>query len=131
MLVVGCCATFAMAMSDQPWVFIAGAIVASLTVGGIPGLMFLSLVRLHSRAPGVIGGIGLSAGSFGGIAGPVSFGLVAENLSIRSAWLLCSAWALTAAVLMHAAARKVVPAKTAELRSSSSRTARPTDANLH
>ncbi len=112
MLVIGSFAAFAIAVGDDPFIFVIAAVVASFTVGGIPGLIFLSLVRLHSRAPGVIAGIGLSAGSFGGIAGPISFGLVAENFSIRAAWLFCSVWALIAASLMHLAARRVVLSKT-------------------
>lgn len=106
MLAVGALATLTMGVGEQSWIFAVATIVASLTILGVPGLVYLSLVRLHSHAPGTIGGIGLSAGSFGGIVGPVSFGFVAENVSVRSAWILCSGWAFVGAVLLFGAGRK-------------------------
>lgn len=131
MLLIGGGCTVLIAVGDRPWALVIGAMLISITLWGMNGLFFLSLGRLHSSAPGTIAGIGLSAGSFGGIVGPVSFGAIAENVSVAAAWMVCASWAIVAGIAMRLSIRYIPPsdAAPARFRSWAMRSAFSTDSS--
>ena len=65
------------------------------------------MVRVNPNAPGAATGITQTGTYFGAVVGPVLFGLVAERLSFRAAWLGAGAMASLAAVTILGARRRV------------------------
>lgn len=74
---------------------------------GWTGLMFLSLVRANPLSPGAAAGIGLTGLGLGNAVGPLLFGLVAQGVSFKAAWVLASLLAAAAALLIRVARRRV------------------------
>jgi MFS family permease len=67
------------------------------------GLYFLSLVKIYPERPGTVVGIATAGLGMGNAAGPLLFGVMASQFSIRAAWLGAAVAAGLAAVLMAVA----------------------------
>lgn len=105
MLLLGAAGYLGLAFSDVTVVLWAGTILAFAAGWGWPGLMVLSVVRLHRGIPGAATGVTQSGAAAGGVAGPLIFGFVASQVSFQAAWLAAGTQALIAAGLMFLALR--------------------------
>lgn len=108
MLVVGA-ATIALGGSGNNLLLIVGTIGAFTGGWGWTGLYFLSLVKSSPSNPGAVAGIGAAGLGVGNAAGPILFGLTAQSISFRAAWLAAGAVAGLASLLMLAARRQMTP----------------------
>lgn len=66
---------------------------------GWNGLLTFAVVRLHPGAQARASGILVVGGASGGVAGPLGFGAVQDQLGLTAAWLLAAAQLGTAALL--------------------------------
>ncbi|HLG01037.1 MAG TPA: MFS transporter [Acidimicrobiia bacterium] len=72
---------------------------------GWPGLFNWAVVARHPEAPAAATGITQTGVYFGAVTGPVVFGLLAEGVSYRAAWLVALGCSLAAAAAVLAAGR--------------------------
>lgn len=72
---------------------------------GFNGLFWYSVIRLNASAPGRATGSVMPGGMAGGVAAPLLFAWVVESSGYSQAWLVATAWGLTAAALVFAARR--------------------------
>src|SRR5690606_16811884 len=96
---------FLMLASQQPALMVAGVVIAFGAGWGFHGLFWLAVVRNSPHAPGAPPGSRLPAGLYGGTVGPIGFGLLAESVSYRAAWLGCTVAAVLAALAILAGRR--------------------------
>lgn len=90
---------------------VVGTIGAFTGGWGWTGLYFLSLIKASPSNPGAVSGIGTSGLGVGNAVGPLLFGITAESMSFRAAWLGAGVVAIVAAVVMlMARARMDLPA---------------------
>ena len=108
MLAVGGVA-IALGGSGNNLLLVLGTIGAFAGGWGWTGLYFLSLVKSSPSSPGAVAGIGTAGLGVGNAAGPILFGLTAQTVSFRAAWLLAGAIAGLASLLMLAARRLMTP----------------------
>jgi MFS family permease len=106
MLVGGAVVCCLLATETVPAFVLAGPL-AFATGWAWPGLFNLAVVRVNPNAPGAATGITQTGTYFGAVVGPVLFGVVAERLSFRAAWLGAAAMALLAAMTILGARRRV------------------------
>ncbi len=108
MLAVGAVA-IALGGSGNGLLLVLGTIGAFAGGWGWTGLYFLSLVKSSPSNPGAVAGIGTAGLGVGNAAGPVLFGLTAQTISFRAAWVAAGAIAGLASILMLAAKRQMTP----------------------
>lgn len=108
MLAVGAVA-IALGGSGNGLLLVLGTIGAFAGGWGWTGLYFLSLVKSSPSNPGAVAGIGTAGLGVGNAAGPVLFGLTAQTISFRAAWVAAGAVAGLASILMLAARRQMTP----------------------
>ena len=106
MLAVGA-VTIALGGSGNNLLLVLGTIGAFAGGWGWTGLYFLSLVKSSPSSPGAVAGIGTAGLGVGNAAGPILFGLTAQTVSFRAAWLVAGAIAGLASLLMLAARRQM------------------------
>lgn len=99
--------TIALGGSGNNVLLVVGTIGAFAGGWGWTGLYFLSLVKSSPSNPGAVAGIGTAGLGVGNAAGPVLFGLTAQSISFRAAWLAAGAVAGLASILMVAAKRQM------------------------
>jgi MFS family permease len=87
---------------------VAGGVLGFCLGWGWPGLFNLAVVRANPGAPGAATGITQTGTYFGGVAGPLLFGVVADGLSYRAAWLAAGGCSLAAAAMVAAGRRRLV-----------------------
>ena len=93
--------------TETTWAFVVAGPFAFATGWAWPGLFNLAVVRVNPNAPGAATGITQTGTYLGAVVGPVLFGLVAEHVSFRAAWLGAAAMALLAALTIVGARRRV------------------------
>ena len=93
--------------TETAWAFVGAGPLAFATGWAWPGLFNLAVVRVNPNAPGAATGITQTGTYVGAVVGPVLFGVVAEHLSFRAAWLGAAAMALLAAMTIVGARRRV------------------------
>lgn len=108
MLAVGGVA-IALGGSGNNLLLVLGTIGAFTGGWGWTGLYFLSLVKSSPSNPGAVAGIGTAGLGVGNAAGPVLFGLTAQTVSFRAAWLVAGLIAGLASLVMLAARRQMTP----------------------
>lgn len=86
---------------------VIGTIGAFAGAWGWTGLYFLSLVKASPTNPGAVAGIGVAGLGSGNAAGPILFGLAAQTLSFRAAWIGAGMLAGLGALLMVWARKKL------------------------
>jgi predicted MFS family arabinose efflux permease len=94
--------------TGQPTAMMVGIALALSAAWGQPGVFWFSVVRFYSDQPGRVTGLITPANNVGSIIGPFVFGLLAAGLGYGSAWLFCSALAISAAVAMLVGNRRMV-----------------------
>jgi len=104
MLAVGA-AGFALLAADRVPVFIAGALLASAAGWGWPGLLQFAIVDNDRGIAALATGITQTGVYTGGVAGPLVFGTLAEQVSYAAAWLTAGASALAAATMVIVGSR--------------------------
>jgi MFS family permease len=108
MVTVGAAGFAALAASmrtESRWLFAAG-IVLALGIGwGWNGLFNFAVVSSYRDAPARATGITQVGGRLGGVLGPFTIGLVAQQVSYSAAWLVAGAVTLAAAASMLAGRR--------------------------
>ena len=91
---------------------VVGTIGAFTGGWGWTGLYFLSLVKASPSNPGAVSGIGTAGLGVGNAIGPLLFGVTAESMSFRAAWLGAGVVAVLAAgVMLVARTRMVIPSQ--------------------
>ncbi len=88
---------------------VVGTIGAFTGGWGWTSIYFLSLVRADPSNPGAVSGIGTAGLGVGNAMGPLLFGLTAQSLSFRAAWLGAGVLAGMAAILMGSARSRMQP----------------------
>lgn len=83
----------------------AGALIAFLGAWGWPGVMYYTVVRNASTAPGTATGVVVAGVFMGGIAGAPLLAAIAERWSYGTAWSVASSMTLVATVLVATARR--------------------------
>jgi predicted MFS family arabinose efflux permease len=87
---------------------VLGAMLAFGGGWGWAGLLNFAVVRRNRDGAATAAGVVLAGASFGGGSGPLVFGLVAEHWSYEAGWWLCSALAVTAALVVLAARMRLL-----------------------
>ena len=95
MLTTGAFAFVLLASESKP-LMVLGTIAGFGMAWGWSGLFFFSVVRLNPQAAGRATGVVQTGAFFGGVAGPLLFGLAVELWGYRPGWLLAGAWAVVA-----------------------------------
>lgn len=108
MLAVGAVA-IALGGTGNNALLIVGTIGAFTGGWGWTSIYFLSLLRANPSNPGAVSGIGTAGLGVGNAAGPILFGLTAQSLSFRAAWLGAGVLAAVAAMLMGTARSRMQP----------------------
>lgn len=106
MLAIGALA-IALGGSGNDLLLVVGTIGAFTGGWGWTGLYFLSLVKTSPANPGAVAGIGTAGLGVGNAAGPFLFGLTAQSMSFRAAWLGAGVIAGLAALIMLFARRQL------------------------
>lgn len=106
LLAAGAPGFFLLAVGSGP-ALVLGAMLAFGGGWGWAGLLNFAVVRRNRAGAATAAGVVLAGASFGGGSGPLIFGLVAEHWSYEAGWWLCSTLALTAAVVVLAARRRL------------------------
>jgi MFS family permease len=101
MLAAGAVA-YALLATMRLGVFIVAAPLAFATGWAWPGLFNLAVVRANPSSPAAATGLTQTGTYLGAVSGPLLFGLVAEAVSYRAAWLLAGGFAVLAALAMIA-----------------------------
>ncbi|MGF1617143.1 MAG: MFS transporter [Acidimicrobiia bacterium] len=105
MLAVGA-VTIALGGTGSTAFLVVGTIGAFTGGWAWTGIFFLSLIKSSPSTPGAVAGIGTFSLGVGNASGPLLFGLIAENASFATAWLVAGVAAGIGAVLMAAAHRQ-------------------------
>lgn len=105
MLAVGA-VTIALGGTGSSAFLVVGTIGAFTGGWAWTGIFFLSLIKASPAAPGAVAGIGTFSLGVGNAAGPVLFGLIAQNASFAAAWLVAGLAAGAGAIFMAAANRE-------------------------
>ena len=103
--------TMALGGTGNNALLVIGTIGAFTGGWGWTSIYFLSLVRADPSNPGAVSGIGTAGLGVGNAVGPLLFGLTAQSLSFRAAWLGAGVLAGMAAMLMGAARSRMQPAE--------------------
>lgn len=82
----------------RPSAYLFGTVLAYAATWGVNGVLFMAIVRHRPDRPAAVSGQVIAVGSIGGFAGPPLYGVVAERLGYRSAWLMAAAWVAIAAI---------------------------------
>lgn len=101
--------TIALGGTGNNALLVVGTIGAFTGGWGWTGLYFLSLVKASPSNPGAVSGIGTSGLGVGNAVGPLLFGITAESMSFRAAWLGAGVVAIVAAVVMLMARTRMEP----------------------
>ncbi len=104
-MLVGGSVTMALASIGPTPLLVIGAIGAFAGGWGWTGLLFLSLVRAGPSSPGALAGIGASGLGVGNALGPLAFGVLAQTISFRAAWMVAAVAASGGAILIRLARR--------------------------
>jgi len=96
--------------SASPWATVVGALLAFSGGWGWPALFNLGTVERFPRRPGAASGIMQMGVFIGAVLGPALFGLLAEHVSYRSAWLSSGLWGICAVMAMIVARRALAVA---------------------
>lgn len=100
MIVVGALGLMMLATSSDRWLLWLAALATFVTVGAWNGVFELAVVELHPNAPAAATGVTATGMRAGGLLGPVVFGLVATQTSIRVAWMAIAAGCLVGAIVL-------------------------------
>lgn len=100
MLVVGAGAVAAFPAATTASTLLAVTLVAYAVGWGWPGLFNFTIVRRNPQAPAAATGVTQVGVYVGGVAGPLTFGVLAERAGYPTAWWTAAAWLLVAAALM-------------------------------
>lgn len=100
MLVVGALAVAAFPAATTASTLLAVTLVAYAVGWGWPGLFNFTIVRRNPQAPAAATGVTQVGVYVGGVAGPLTFGVVAERAGYPTAWWTAAGWLLVAAALM-------------------------------
>jgi MFS family permease len=92
--------TIALGGTGNDALLVVGTIGAFTGGWGWTGLYFLSLVKASPSNPGAVSGIGTSGLGVGNAVGPLLFGITAESISFRAAWLGAGIVAIAGALVM-------------------------------
>ena len=107
LMLIGGAVVYCLLATETTWAFVGAGPLAFATGWAWPGLFNLAVVRVNPNAPGAATGITQTGTYLGAVVGPVLFGLVAEHLSFRAAWLGAAGMALLAAMTIAGARRRV------------------------
>lgn len=99
--------TIAFGGTGNNLLLVVGTVGAFSGGWGWTGLFFLSLVKTNPSSPGATAGLGTAGLGVGNAAGPILFGVAAQSLSFRAAWLGAGLVAGVAALLMLLARRRL------------------------
>lgn len=99
--------------SDSTGVLVPATALAFGAGWAWPGLFNFAVVRANPSGPAAATGITQVGTYLGAVAGPVVFGLVVDATSYDVAWTMTATWAVTAAVVMRLADRRMVAAPVA------------------
>lgn len=105
MLAVGA-VTMALGGTGVSWLLVVGTVGAFTGGWAWTGIYFLSLVKTFPDRPGAVAGIGTLGLGIGNAAGPLIFGVVAQNASFGAAWLVAGILAAVASAAMALARRQ-------------------------
>lgn len=94
---VGC---VLLVLFDTPVMFLIGIAIAMLGSWGWPGLVYLTVVRIHPEAPAQASGSLLSGNLTGSVIGPLVTGFLAGSGDYTSAWVFCAILSLVGTVAM-------------------------------
>lgn len=103
MLVIGVAGYGALAAGSATgwhWLFMVGAVVAFGAGWGWNGLFNFAVVRTHRDAPARATSITQVGGRLAGVAGPITFGLVATHASYAAAWSMDGSAAMVGAAVI-------------------------------
>lgn len=78
------------------WIFTAGAVLALGTAWGCNGLFAFAVVDSHRHAPARATGLTAVGVRLGGVAGPLTVGLIVTRFSFSTAWCVAGVAALLA-----------------------------------
>ena len=107
LMLCGGAVIYCLLATETTWAFFVAGPLAFATGWAWPGLFNLAVVRVNPNAPGAATGITQTGTYLGAVVGPVLFGVVAEHVSFRAAWLGAAAMALLAALTIVGARRRV------------------------
>ena len=107
LMLAGGAVVYCLLATETAWAFVGAGPLAFATGWAWPGLFNLAVVRVNPNAPGAATGITQTGTYLGAVVGPVLFGVVAEHLSFRAAWLGAAGMALLAAMTIVGARRRV------------------------
>ncbi|QBI20482.1 MFS transporter [Egibacter rhizosphaerae] len=83
-----------------PAAVLVGAALAFPFAWGFNGVFWLAIVRLNQATPASATGLLMPGGMLGGVAGPLTFGLLVDTFSYQAAWLTAGGWGLLAGLCM-------------------------------
>jgi MFS family permease len=106
MLTVGAFGYAALAFSGHPVTLVLMTILVFVTGWGWVGLVHLVTIELAPAAPGRASGIVNVGVGLGGVAGPATFGMIAERFGYRPAWIVGALALIAAAALIRAGGRR-------------------------
>jgi MFS family permease len=116
-LLLGSLGLIGLAATDgHPTLLVPTTLLAFTAAWGWPGLFNFTIARFNPSAPAAATAITQTGVFVGGVIGPASFGVIAENVSFRAAWLAaagaCAAAAVTVLLSrrLFAAGRKALEA---------------------
>lgn len=112
MLAVGSLGFLLLATGEIP-LFILGTLVVFSAGWGWPGVFHFAVVENYPAAPGAATGITQTGVHLGGVAGPLVFGLLAEELSYGTAWLAAGGFVVLAAMMIAIGRRMIQRARVA------------------
>jgi MFS family permease len=92
-------------IAGQPLVIVLAALIVGAFGWAWPGALNLAVVQLSPGAPAWAVGVMLSGLFAGAVAGPLAVGLLAHNGHFGLGWVVCSVFALLAAVTVLAVRR--------------------------
>jgi MFS family permease len=107
LMLAGGAAVYCLLATETTWAFVGAGPLAFATGWAWPGLFNLAVVRVNPNAPAAATGITQTGTYFGAVVGPVLFGVVAQHLSFRAAWLGAAAMASLSAMTIVGARRRV------------------------
>jgi MFS family permease len=106
MLVVGCLG-FALLASGSARLGSIGIVIALTGAWGFNGVFWFALVRAYASAPGAITGALAPGGLVGAAAGPIVFGVLADEVGYAASWSAAALMSLAAAGAMVLGGRRL------------------------
>lgn len=94
--------------TEAAWGVVAGGVAGYTVAWAWPGLFNLAIVRNNPAAPGAATGITQTGIYTGSVVGPILFGLAADHLGFRTAWLGAALTTLLAALTIVRGRRLLV-----------------------